>query len=75
MAEVARVGLNETEAREKGIAYEVARYDLDDLISFPLFVRAQLRAQMRRHSGGQGLARAEREDRKSVLRHTGLRRT
>ena len=29
--EVARVGLNETDAREKGIAYEVARYDIDDL--------------------------------------------
>jgi len=29
--EVARVGLNETEAREKGIAYEVVRYDIDDL--------------------------------------------
>ena len=29
--EVARVGLNETEAREKGIAYEVVRYGLDDL--------------------------------------------
>ncbi|ROH88773.1 pyridine nucleotide-disulfide oxidoreductase [Stagnimonas aquatica] len=29
--EVARVGLNETEAREQGIAYEVARYGLDDL--------------------------------------------
>jgi pyruvate/2-oxoglutarate dehydrogenase complex dihydrolipoamide dehydrogenase (E3) component len=29
--EVARVGLNETEAREKGIAYEVSRYDIDDL--------------------------------------------
>ena len=29
--EVARVGLNETEAREKGIACEVSRYDLDDL--------------------------------------------
>jgi pyruvate/2-oxoglutarate dehydrogenase complex dihydrolipoamide dehydrogenase (E3) component len=29
--EVARVGLNETEAREKGIAYEVARYGLEDL--------------------------------------------
>jgi pyruvate/2-oxoglutarate dehydrogenase complex dihydrolipoamide dehydrogenase (E3) component/uncharacterized membrane protein YdjX (TVP38/TMEM64 family) len=29
--EVARVGLNETEAREKGIAFEVARYGLDDL--------------------------------------------
>jgi len=29
--EVARVGVNETEAKEKGIAYEVARYDLDDL--------------------------------------------
>jgi pyruvate/2-oxoglutarate dehydrogenase complex dihydrolipoamide dehydrogenase (E3) component len=28
---VARVGLNETEAREQGIAYEVTRYDLDDL--------------------------------------------
>jgi pyruvate/2-oxoglutarate dehydrogenase complex dihydrolipoamide dehydrogenase (E3) component len=29
--EVARVGLNEQEAKEKGIAYEVSRYDLDDL--------------------------------------------
>jgi len=29
--EVARVGLNETEAREKGIAFELARYDIDDL--------------------------------------------
>ncbi len=29
--EVARVGLNETEARERGIACEVARYGLDDL--------------------------------------------
>jgi pyruvate/2-oxoglutarate dehydrogenase complex dihydrolipoamide dehydrogenase (E3) component/uncharacterized membrane protein YdjX (TVP38/TMEM64 family) len=29
--EVARVGLNEQEARAKGIAYEVTRYDLDDL--------------------------------------------
>lgn len=29
--EVARVGLNEQEAREKGIAYEVTRFDLDDL--------------------------------------------
>lgn len=29
--EVARVGLSETEAREQGIAYEVSRYDLDDL--------------------------------------------
>lgn len=29
--EVARVGLNETEAREKGIAYEVVRYPLEDL--------------------------------------------
>jgi len=29
--EVARVGLNETEAREKGIAYEVSVYGLDDL--------------------------------------------
>ncbi len=29
--EVARVGLNETEAREKGIPFEVARYDIDDL--------------------------------------------
>jgi len=29
--EVARVGLNETEAREKGIAYEVSRYGIDDL--------------------------------------------
>ena len=29
--EVARVGLNEQDAREKGIAYEVTRYGLDDL--------------------------------------------
>ena len=29
--EVARVGLNEQEAKEKGIAYEVTRYDMDDL--------------------------------------------
>jgi len=29
--EVARVGLNETEAKEKGIAYEVTTYPLDDL--------------------------------------------
>jgi pyruvate/2-oxoglutarate dehydrogenase complex dihydrolipoamide dehydrogenase (E3) component/uncharacterized membrane protein YdjX (TVP38/TMEM64 family) len=29
--EVARVGLNETEANEKGVAYEVSRYDIDDL--------------------------------------------
>ncbi|MDE3238146.1 MAG: FAD-dependent oxidoreductase [Paracoccaceae bacterium] len=29
--EVARVGLNEREARAKGIAFEVTRYDLDDL--------------------------------------------
>ena len=29
--EVARVGLNETDAREKGIAIDVTRYDLDDL--------------------------------------------
>ena len=29
--EVARVGLNETEAKEKGIAYEVSLYGLDDL--------------------------------------------
>ncbi len=29
--EIARVGLNEQEAREKGIAYEVTRYGLDDL--------------------------------------------
>ncbi|WP_293371068.1 FAD-dependent oxidoreductase [Nevskia sp.] len=29
--EVARVGLSETEAREKGIAFEVVRYSLDDL--------------------------------------------
>ena len=29
--EVARVGLNETEAKEKGIDYEVSRYDIDDL--------------------------------------------
>ena len=29
--EVARVGINETEAKEQGIDYEVTRYDLDDL--------------------------------------------
>lgn len=29
--EVARVGLNESEARERDIEYEVTRYDLDDL--------------------------------------------
>ncbi|BDD88232.1 FAD-dependent oxidoreductase [Desulfofustis limnaeus] len=29
--EVARVGLNEQEARQRGIAHEVTRYDLDDL--------------------------------------------
>lgn len=29
--EVARVGLNETEAKEKGISYEVTTYGLDDL--------------------------------------------
>lgn len=29
--EVARVGLNERDAEEKGIAFEVTRYDLDDL--------------------------------------------
>ncbi len=29
--EVARVGLNEQEAREKGIAYELTRYGIDDL--------------------------------------------
>jgi len=29
--EIARVGLNETEAREQGIKYEVTRYDIDDL--------------------------------------------
>ncbi len=29
--EIARVGLNETEAREKGIAYELTRYNIDDL--------------------------------------------
>jgi len=29
--EVARVGLNETEAREQGVDYEVTRYDIDDL--------------------------------------------
>jgi len=29
--EVARVGLNEQEAREKGIAYELTQYNLDDL--------------------------------------------
>ncbi len=29
--EIARVGLSETEARANGVAYEVTRYDLDDL--------------------------------------------
>ena len=29
--EVARVGLNETEAKERGVAYEVSRYELDEL--------------------------------------------
>ena len=29
--EIARVGINETEAEKQGIAYEVTRYDLDDL--------------------------------------------
>ena len=29
--EVARVGLNEQEAREKGVAYDVTRYGIDDL--------------------------------------------
>lgn len=29
--EVARVGLNETEAKEQGIAYEVSKYGIDDL--------------------------------------------
>jgi pyruvate/2-oxoglutarate dehydrogenase complex dihydrolipoamide dehydrogenase (E3) component len=29
--EVARVGLNETEAKEKGVAYEVTTYGIDDL--------------------------------------------
>ncbi|MDH5354684.1 MAG: FAD-dependent oxidoreductase [Gammaproteobacteria bacterium] len=29
--EVARVGLNETDAKEQGIAYEVTRYNIDDL--------------------------------------------
>ena len=29
--EVARVGLNEQEAKEKGIAYELTRYGIDDL--------------------------------------------
>ncbi len=29
--EVARVGLNEQEAKEKGVAYEVSRYGIDDL--------------------------------------------
>lgn len=29
--EVARVGLNEQDAKEKGISYEVTKYDLDDL--------------------------------------------
>ncbi|MCP3687166.1 MAG: FAD-dependent oxidoreductase, partial [Gammaproteobacteria bacterium] len=29
--EVARVGLNETEAREQSIAYEVSQFDIDDL--------------------------------------------
>ena len=29
--EVARVGLNEQEAQEQGVAYELSRYDIDDL--------------------------------------------
>jgi pyruvate/2-oxoglutarate dehydrogenase complex dihydrolipoamide dehydrogenase (E3) component len=29
--EIARVGMNETEAREQGVAYEVTRYELGDL--------------------------------------------
>jgi pyruvate/2-oxoglutarate dehydrogenase complex dihydrolipoamide dehydrogenase (E3) component len=29
--EVARVGLNEQEAKDKGVAYEVTRYGIDDL--------------------------------------------
>ena len=29
--EVARVGLNETEAKQQGVAYEVTRFDIDDL--------------------------------------------
>jgi len=29
--EVARVGLNETDAKEKGVGYELTRYDIDDL--------------------------------------------
>ncbi|MEE4662101.1 MAG: mercuric reductase, partial [Halieaceae bacterium] len=29
--EVARVGLNETDARQQGVEYEVTRYDIDDL--------------------------------------------
>ncbi|MGH8820971.1 MAG: FAD-dependent oxidoreductase, partial [Rhodoferax sp.] len=29
--EVARVGLNEQEARERGVAYELTRYDMDEL--------------------------------------------
>ena len=29
--EIARVGLNETDAREQGVAYEVTRYGIDDL--------------------------------------------
>ncbi len=29
--EIARVGINELEAKEQGVAYEVTRYDLDDL--------------------------------------------
>ena len=29
--EVARVGLNEQDAREQGVAYEITRYDIDDL--------------------------------------------
>ena len=29
--EIARVGLNESEAREQGVAYEVTRYGIDDL--------------------------------------------
>ena len=29
--EIARVGLNETQANAKGVAFEVTRYDIDDL--------------------------------------------
>ena len=48
--EVARVGLNETEAKEKGIAYEVTTYGIDDL--------DRAIADGEAHGAGQGADRA-----------------